>query len=73
VNNEKKTFQKLAFAFFSVTEVFISTIVGLLVGWGFDTLFIITKPWLTVFFVFLGLSAGFYRLSKNYLRETHEK
>lgn len=58
--------RKLAQGFAAVTEVFVSSASGYLLGLFLDYWIVKTDPWMKVVFTLLGLIVGFYRLYKIY-------
>jgi ATP synthase protein I len=65
---EKPFFRQLLDASTVGLHLVISTFVGLAIGYGLDSLFKKTAPWLTLIFLLLGIISGFrdlYRLAKK--------
>jgi ATP synthase protein I len=65
---EKPFFRQLLDASTVGLHLVISTFIGLAIGYGLDSLFKSTRPWLTLIFLFLGIVSGFrdlYRIAKK--------
>ncbi|TAN44418.1 MAG: AtpZ/AtpI family protein [Nitrospirae bacterium] len=62
-HKEKPVFRQLLEASSVGIHLVLSTFVGLAIGYGLDRLFN-TSPYLTVFFLFVGIAAGFMELVK---------
>ncbi len=65
---EKPFFRQLLDASTIGLHLVFSTFIGLAIGYGLDSLFKKTAPWLTLIFLFLGIFSGFrdlYRLAKK--------
>jgi ATP synthase protein I len=73
---EKPSLRQFQDAFTVGLHLVISTFVGLAMGYGLDSLFKKTKPWLTIIFLILGIVSGFrdlYRLAKKQSDESDKE
>jgi len=66
-----RMYQKFAQAFGMVMQVFFLSLAGFVVGYGLDTVVVVSKPWLSIILAFGGISLGFYRLYKWYINDSN--